>query len=155
MTTLTHVQTLGSIPAPAAPADAAPGTSSRKAVVAGRIVSAVPALFLLLDAGMKVLQVPVAIEGTKQVGWPAAVVLPLGVVQLVCLALYLVPRTAVLGAILWTGYLGGAVATHVRIGDPLLSHVLAPVYVATLLWLGLWLRDARLRALVPLRQTRR
>jgi DoxX-like protein len=155
MTTLTHAQTLGSIPAPAATADAGPGTSSRKAIVAGRIVSAVPALFLLLDASMKVLQVPVAIEGTKQVGWPAAVVLPLGIVQLACLALYLVPRTAVLGAILWTGYLGGAVATHVRIGDPLLSHVLAPVYVASLLWLGLWLRDARLRALVPLRQTRR
>ena len=66
-----------------------------------------------------------------------------------CLALYLLPQTAVLGAILWTGYLGGAVATHVRIGNPMLSHALFPVYVGALLWLGLWLRDARLRALLP------
>jgi hypothetical protein len=151
MTTMTPAQPVA---APAASAETAPRGSSRKALVAGRIVSAIPALFLLLDAGIKVLQLPVAIEGTKQVGYPASVVLPLGIVQLVCLALYLVPRTAVLGAILWTGYLGGAVATHVRLGDPLFTHVLAPVYVASLLWLGLWLRDARLRALVPLRGRR-
>lgn len=152
MTTTTHAQSIGSIPAaPSARADAAPLASSRRAVLAGRIVSAIPVLFLLLDAGIKVLQLPVAVEGTKQVGYAGTVVLPLGIVQLACLALYLVPRTAVLGAILWTGYLGGAVATHVRIGDPLFTHVLAPVYVASLLWLGLWLRDGRLRALVPLR----
>jgi DoxX-like protein len=150
MTTMTHARTIGS--APSLRADAAPGaTSPRRLLVAGRILSGIPVLFLLLDAGMKVLQLPAAVEGTKQVGYRPEVVLPLGIVQLACLVLYLVPRTAVLGAILWTGYLGGAVATHVRIGDPLLTHVLAPVYVASFLWLGLWLRDARLRALVPLR----
>ena len=73
---------------------------------------------------------------------------PLGILQLVLLALYLVPRTALLGAVLWTGYLGGAVATHVRVGNPLVSHVLFPVYVAALLWGGLWLRDRRTRALL-------
>ena len=73
--------------------------------------------------------------------------MPLGVLELVCLSLYLLPQTAVLGAILWTGYLGGAVATHVRIGNPMFSHALFPVYVGALLWLGLWLRDARLRRL--------
>ena len=80
-------------------------------------------------------------------------VFSLGIVQLVCLAFYLVPRTAVLGAVLWTGYLGGAVATHVRIGHPLFSHVLFPVYVAVLLWVGLWLRDERLRTVLPVRPT--
>ena len=75
--------------------------------------------------------------------------MPLGVLELVCLALYLLPQTAVFGALLWTGYLGGAVASHVRIGNPMLTHVLFPIYVATLLWLGLWLRDARLNGRIP------
>lgn len=70
--------------------------------------------------------------------------------QLILLVLYVVPRTSVLGALLWTGYLGGAVATHVRVGNPLFSHTLFPTYLATLLWLGLWLRDARVRSLLPL-----
>jgi hypothetical protein len=73
--------------------------------------------------------------------------------QLACLVLYLVPRTSVLGAVLWTGYLGGAVATHVRVGNPLLSHTLFPIYVAALLWGGLWLRDQRVRSVLPLRAT--
>ena len=111
----------------------------------GRVLSGIPVLFLAMDATMKVLQMPVAIEGTKKVGYPAGVVFVLGVVQLVCLAAYLIPRTRVLGAILLTGYLGGAVATHVRIGDPLFSHILFPTYIAALLWGGLALRNARLR----------
>ena len=78
----------------------------------------------------------------------------LGVVQLACLAVYLVPRLSVMGAILWTGYLGGAVATHVRVGNPLFTHTLFPVYIATLLWLGLWLRDERLRAVLPVRASK-
>jgi len=114
----------------------------------GRVLSGVAVLFLAMDAAMKVLQLPVAVEGTKKVGYPAGVIPVLGIVQLVCLAAYLIPRTRVLGAILWTGYLGGAVATHVRIGDPLFSHVLFPVYVAALLWGGLCMRDPRLRAVV-------
>lgn len=124
-------------------------STSNKEIWTGRVLSGIAVLFLLMDATMKVMQVPAAIEGTKKVGYPAGVIFWLGIVQLVCLALYLIPRTSVLGAIFWTGYLGGAVATHVRIGDPLFSHILFPTYVATLLWLGLWLRDRRLRELVP------
>ncbi len=125
---------------------------SKKEVWAGRVLSALGILFLLFDATMKVLQVPVAVEGTTQLGYAAGMILPLGLIQLACAAVYVFPRTAVLGAIVWTGYLGGAVATHVRIGNPLFSHILFPIYVAAFLWLGPWLRDDRLRALVPLRR---
>jgi hypothetical protein len=114
----------------------------------GRVLSTIAVLFLTMDAIMKVLQVPVAVQGTAKVGYSPNVILPLGIVQLVCLALYLIPRTSIFGAILWTGYLGGAVATHVRIGDPLFSHILFPVYVATLLWAGLALRNPRLRTVL-------
>ena len=126
--------------------------TSKAQIWTSRVLSGVAVLFLLMDATMKVLRLPVAVEGTKQVGYPDGVIVTLGVIQLVCLALYLIPRTAVLGAILWTGYLGGAVATHVRVGDPLFSHILFPTYVAALLWGALWLRDPRLRALVPIRK---
>ena len=116
----------------------------------GRALSALGVLFLTFDATMKLLRLPMAIDGTTELGYPASVVFPLGIVQVVCLILYLLPRTSAFGAVLWTGYLGGAIATHVRLGNPLLTHVLFPVYVALLLWGGLWLRDARLRALLPL-----
>jgi hypothetical protein len=124
-------------------------TSSRKSLWAGRIMGGLAVAFLAMDAAMKLLRLPVAVEGTTQLGYPAGVVFPLGILQLVCLALYLWPRTAVLGAVLWTGYLGGAIATHVRIGNPLFSHVLFPVYVAALLWGSLWLRNPRVRAVLP------
>jgi len=124
---------------------------SKKAVWSGRIVSGFAILFLTMDATMKLLMAAPAVQNTGELGYPSTVIFPLGLVQLACLALYLVPRTAVLGAVLWTAYLGGAVATHVRVGNPLLSHVLFPVYIATMLWLGLWLRDLRLRALLPVR----
>ena len=114
----------------------------------GRILSAVAVLFLLFDITLHLLRPPFVLEGTKQIGYPVNTILTLGIIELVCLILYLVPRTAVLGAILWTGYLGGVVATHVRIGDPLFSHPLFPVYVAALLWGGLCMRDARLRAIL-------
>ena len=117
----------------------------------GRTLSALAVLFLTFDATIKLLQLPVAVEGTKKLGYPGNVVFVLGVIQLICLIVYLIPRTAVLGAILWTGYLGGAVATHVRVADPLFTHILFPTYVAALLWGGLWLREPRLRALVPVR----
>jgi len=113
----------------------------------GRVLSGIAVLFLTVDAVMKLLQVAPAVEGTVQLGYPTHVIVPLGIVQVVCLALYLIPRTAVLGAILWTGYLGGAIATHVRLSNPMLTHVLFPIYVAALLWGGLWLRDPRVRAL--------
>jgi hypothetical protein len=114
----------------------------------GRVLSSIAVLFLAMDAMMKVMQIPAAVKGTTELGYPAGVLLPLGIIQLLCLALYLIQRTRVLGAILWTGYLGGAVATHVRIGNPLFSHILFPVYVAALLWGGLYLRDARLRSVL-------
>jgi hypothetical protein len=108
--------------------------------------------FLLVDATMKLLALPVVLEAQAPLGFAgAATARGLGVLQLACTLLYAVPRTAVLGAIVLTGYLGGAVATHLRVGDPLFSHVLFGVYLGALLWLGLYLRDARLRALVPLR----
>ena len=114
----------------------------------GRVLSAIAVLFLAFDATMKLMRVPAAVEGTTQLGYSADVLVPLGIIQLVCLAAYLIPRIAPLGAVLWTGYLGGAIATHVRHGDPLFTHVLFPVYVAVLLWGGLWLRDARIRSVL-------
>ncbi len=118
------------------------------AVWAGRIVSGLAVLFLAFDASMKLLQVPMAVDGTMQLGYPASVLLPIGIIQVVLLILYVIPRTSALGAILWTGYLGGAIATHVRMLNPLFSHILFPIYVAVFLWAGLWLRDARVRGLL-------
>ena len=116
--------------------------------VAGWVFSALAVLFLAFDAVMKLLRLPAAVQGTTELGYSADVVLPLGVLQAVLLIVYLLPRTSALGAILWTGYLGGAIATHVRAGSPILTHVLFPIYVAALLWAGLWLRDGRVRALL-------
>jgi len=108
-------------------------------------------LFLTFDTVLKVLRLAPAIKGTIALGYPAETVQWIGIVELVCLVLYVVPRTSVLGGLLLTGYLGGAIATHVRITSPLLTHTLFPVYVALLLWGGLYLREKRLRDLLPLR----
>ncbi len=105
-------------------------------------------LFLIFDLAMKFSGAKEAIDGTTQLGWSPHHLPILGAIQLVCLALYLIPRTAPLGAILWTGYLGGAIATHLRIDNPLFSHILFPIYVAAFIWGGLYLRDARVRALL-------
>lgn len=131
-------------PAPAA----APGS---RALWGGRIASGLGALFLAFDGTFKLVAGAEAAKAGPDLGWPPELLPAIGALQLVCLAIYLVPRTAVFGAVLWTGYLGGAIATHVRVGSPLFSHTLFPVYIASLLWLGLWLRDRRLRALLPLR----
>lgn len=128
-----------------------PVRSDKKAIWTGRILCGLAVAFMAMDGVVKVLQLPVAVEGTVKLGYPAGVVLGLGIIQLIMLALYLIPRTAVLGAVLWTGYLGGAIATHVRLGNPLFSHVLFPIYVAGFLWLGLWLRDRQLRTVLPFR----
>ena len=109
-------------------------------------------MFLTFDTVLKVLKLGPAVEGTVALGYPVDTVQWIGVIELVCVVLYLVPRTAVLGALLLTGYLGGAIATHVRIGNPLFSHILFPVYVALFVWGGLYLRDTRLRELLPLRK---
>ena len=106
---------------------------------------------LLLSAVMKLAKPAPVVEGFAHFGYPANLILGIGILELVCTVLYLVPRTSILGAILLTGYLSGAVATHVRVGDPLFFHVLFPTYVAALLWLGLYLREDRLCALIPLR----
>jgi hypothetical protein len=118
----------------------------------GWTMSGLVIAFMLMDAVMKLLALPVVLETTGPLGFGGVeMARALGVVQLACTLLYAAPRTAVLGAILVTGYLGGAVATHVRVGSPLFTHDLFGVYVGLLLWGGLYLRDARLRALVPLR----
>jgi hypothetical protein len=126
------------------------GPNSKKMVWAGRIVSGLTVVFLLLDAVMKVIKARFVVEATMQIGYPESVIAGIGVVLLVCTLLYVIPRTSVLGAILLTGYLGGAVATHLRVGDPLFSHVLFPVYVGIMVWGGVFLRDERVRALIPL-----
>ena len=133
------------------PSDTQTALVSKKMIWAGRIVSALPVLFLLMDGVMKLAKPDFVVKATVQLGYPESVIFGLGIVVLVCVILYVVPRTAVLGAILLTGYLGGAVATHVRVGNPLFSHMLFPVYFAILLWGGLYLREERLRALIPLR----
>ena len=114
-------------------------------------MSAAAVLFLLMDGVMKALQLAPAMKATTDLGYPTRVVSGIGLVELACVALYAIPSTSVLGAVLLTGYLGGAVATNVRVGSPLLTHTLFPVYVAVLIWGGLLLRDDRLRALFPLR----
>ena len=123
---------------------------SKTRLWAGRIMSALPALFLLVDGAMKLVKPEIVVTKTTELGYAESVILPLGVVLLVCTILYLIPRTAVLGAILLTGYLGGAVATHVRAGQGLFE-ILFPVVFGALLWGGLVLRDDRLRTLIPLR----
>jgi len=115
-------------------------------------MSALAALFLLMDGIMKLVKPPPVVEATVQLGFPESVIFGLGIVLLLCVILYVIPQTSILGAIMLTGYLGGAVATHVRVGHPLFSHTLFPVYFAALVWGGLFLREARLRALIPLRR---
>jgi hypothetical protein len=110
-----------------------------------------PALFLLADSAGKLLKPRPVVEGTVRLGYPETVLIGLGIVLLASTILYLFPRTAVLGAILLTGYLGGAVATHVRVSDPLFTHTLFTVYFGVMLWGGLYLRDPRVREILPLR----
>jgi hypothetical protein len=134
---------------PSAPSATPPASAdvplSRLSILAGRVLTTIISLLLAMDAAVKVFMLPAAIDGTAQLGFPPAVVLPLGLIEVACLVLYLIPRTSILGAVLWTGYFGGAVATHVRLDNPLFTHTLSPIYAAILLWGGLWLRDRRLR----------
>jgi hypothetical protein len=118
---------------------------SKGAVWTGRVLSTIISLLLGFDATMKLLQIAPVLKASAQLGYSAHAVFGIGVVLAVCVTLYAVPRTAVFGALLLTGYLGGAIATHVRAGDPLFTHVLFPIYVAAVAWAGLLLRDARLR----------
>lgn len=128
-----------------------PAAPPRAALWAGRAVSALVGAFLLLDGIMKLVKPQPVVEGTVRLGYSEDVIVPLGVTLTTCAALYLVPRTAFLGAILLTGYLGGAIATHVRAGDGAFPVAFGAGF-GVLVWLGLYLREPRLRALVPLRR---
>jgi hypothetical protein len=128
--------------------------SDRAAVRIGYALSGVVILFMLFDGGIKLVPPAMVMETTAQLGYPATASFArgLGILGLSCTVLYAIPRTSVLGAILLTGYLGGTVATHLRVGSPIFSHMLFGVYLGILLWGGLYLRDERLRSLVPYRR---
>lgn len=125
---------------------------SRGALWTARVLATLATLFLAFDATIHLLNIQAVQDASVQLGLPEGLMIKMGILELVLLALYLVPRTAILGAILWTGYLGGAILTNLRVGLPLFSHVLFPTYVAALLWIPLYLREPRLRALLPLRR---
>jgi hypothetical protein len=119
----------------------------------GRSLTALFALFMLgASIAPKLLLMPIAEETMAQLGWPAGYAFMIGIIELVCLVLYLIPRTSVLGAVLMMGVFGGAIATQIRAGSPLFSHILFSVYLGLFMWGGLWLRDPRLRALFPVRR---
>ena len=124
---------------------------STKSVWTGRTMSAIPILFLLFDSIIKFTHIPAVSEAFTQLGYQVSIAPVIGALELVLVIFYVIPRTSVLGAILLTGHLGGAVASHVRVSDPLFSHILFPIYVGLLIWGGLYLRDERVRALIPLR----
>jgi hypothetical protein len=126
-------------------------SNSKAAFWTGSIISGIVALFLLWGGVMDLLRPPYVVEGMVKYGYPESSLLGIGIALLISAVLYVVPPTSVLGAILLTGYLGGAVSTHVRASDPL-GRILMPVLFGVLIWGGLYLRDARLRALLPLRR---
>jgi DoxX-like family len=125
--------------------------ASKTKLWAGRIMTALPVLFLLFDSVTHMMKIAPVVESFNQLGYPVSLALGMGILELVCVVIYVIPATSILGAILLTGYLGGAVAAHARIGDPLFSHVLFPVYVGLLVWGELYLHDDRLRTLLPRR----
>jgi hypothetical protein len=132
--------------------DTAARAATPKAMTwAGWVLTALAVLFMTFDIAIKLIDLQVVRDTLVQLGYPPELGRTIGVIELICLALYLNPRTSVLGAVLFTGVMGGAIASHMRIGDPLFSHVLFGVYLGAALWGGLWLRDARLRALFPIR----
>ncbi|HZZ39797.1 MAG TPA: DoxX family protein [Acidobacteriaceae bacterium] len=125
---------------------------SRGKLWTGRVIAGLVALFLLFDAAMKFVKPKSVADAFVRSGWPIEVSSTLGALLLISTILYLIPKTSILGAILLTGYLGGAVAANLRLEEPLFSHTLFPVYFGVLVWGSLWLRDSKLQALVPLRQ---
>jgi hypothetical protein len=125
---------------------------STKALWAGRILSGLAVLFLLFDGTIKLVPIDAVTDSLTQLGYPVNLARGLGVLVLVCTLLYVIPRTSVLGAILLTGLLGGAIATHLRVGSPIFTHLLFGAYLGVMVWGGLFLRDRRVRALIPLRR---
>src|SRR5882724_8315959 len=126
-------------------------SASKKQLWAGRIITALPVLFLLVDRVMKLFSPAPVVEGMIRLGYPLSLTAIMGVILLTCVVVYTIARTSIVGALLLTGYPGGAVASQLRVGEPLSSQALFPVYVAALIWGGLYLREERLRALIPLR----
>ena len=124
---------------------------SRGRRIAGWVISGLMAAFNLFDAFAKFVQPKPVADAFARTGWPLELSSTLGVILVVCTALYLIPRTSLLGAVLLTGYLGGAVATNLRLENPLFGNTLFPVYFGILVWVGLWLRDARVKAVFQLR----
>ena len=125
---------------------------AKAATWTGRAMSALVIVFLLFDGAIKMIPMDVVITTSEQLGIPGELARVLGTLTLVSTVLYMIPQTSMLGAILLTGYLGGAIATHLRIGSPLFTHTLFGVYLGLLVWGGLYLRDARVRALIPIRR---
>jgi len=115
--------------------------------IAGWILTGFAGLFLLMDAAMKIVKTAPAVKGTVELGYPEGSLVGIGALLLLCTVVYLIPRSAIVGAVLLTGYLGGAIATQVRVGNPLFTHVLFPIYLAIMIWGALYLRDQRVRAL--------
>lgn len=125
---------------------------SKKRRVTGWVVTGLVGVFMLFDAAMKLAKPAAVVQGFVKSGWPVELSVPLGVILLSSLILYLIPRTSILGAIFLTGYLGGAVASNLRLEEPLFSYTLSPVYFGVLVWGALWLRDRRVEELIPLRK---
>ena len=127
---------------------------SKPALWLGRVLSGLVVLFLLFDGAIKLVPWPIVTETMDRIGYGSSETLArtLGLISIVCTVLYAIPPTSIVGAILLTGYLGGAIASHVRIGSPLFSHTLFGFYLGLMLWGGLWLRDRNLRALMPFRR---
>ncbi len=130
---------------------AAIGSHSKKALWSGRVISGLAVLFLLFDSLTKIMLVAPVVKASAQLGYPVSLLPVVGAILLVCTVVYAYPRTAVIGALLLTGYLGGAVEANLRIGTPLFSNVLFPVYFAVLVWGGVFLRQRRARTLLALR----
>jgi hypothetical protein len=123
----------------------------KKSLWAGRVLSALAILFLLFDGVLHVLNPPAVVEASTRLGYPPSLAIEIGIIELLCLIVYAIPRTSILGAILLTGYLGGAIASHLRVLDPVFETTF-PILVGAMLWGGIFLLDARLRSLVPFRR---
>lgn len=127
-------------------------TISKSRLWTARIMSGIVILFMLMDSIMKFIQPETVVTGTTELGYAVHHILPIGILGLISILLYTYPKTTILGALLLTGYWGGAIATHVRLDNPLFSHILFPVYLAILAWGGIWLRDEKLRDLIPFKK---
>jgi len=125
---------------------------SKRRLWTGRALSCVAVLFMLFDTVIHAMKPPAVVQGLSELGFPLSAAIPLSTIEFTCIVLYVIPRTSPLGAILLRGYLGGAVAVQVRIGAPLFTNVLAPEYIVLLLWGGLYMRDERVHAIIPVRR---